>query len=45
LLMSSISSLMADSNSSRVFDGFFKLTLSPRGTGPPPLAIRASACF
>jgi len=35
---------MADS-SSRVFEGFFKLVLSPRGTGPPPLAIRASACL
>jgi hypothetical protein len=44
-LMSSISSLMADSSSSRVFAGFFKLFPSPRGTGPPPLAIRASACF
>ena len=44
-LMSSISSLMADSSSSRVFDGFFKLILSPRGTGPPSLAIRASPCL
>jgi hypothetical protein len=40
--MSSISSLIADSSSSRVFAGFFKLILSLRGTGPPPLAIRAS---
>ena len=30
LLMSSISSLMADSSSSRVFDGFFKLTFTAR---------------
>jgi hypothetical protein len=41
--MSSISRRMADSSSSRVFDGFFKLVLSPRGTGPPPLAIPAGA--
>ena len=41
-LMSSISSLMAASSSSRVFAGFFKCpSLSGAGeTGPPPLAIR-----
>jgi hypothetical protein len=40
--MSSISSLMAASSSSRVFAGFFKCpSLSGAGeTGPPPLAIR-----
>jgi hypothetical protein len=43
--MSSISILIADSSSSRVFAGFFKLVPSLRGTGPSPLAIRASAWF
>jgi hypothetical protein len=42
--MSSISSQMADSSSSRVLAGFF--TVDHRlagGTRPPPLSIRASA--
>jgi hypothetical protein len=41
--MSSISSLIAASISSRVFAGFFKLVLSSQSTGPAPLAIRTSA--
>jgi hypothetical protein len=44
-LMSSISSLMADSSSSRVFAGFFKLILSPCGMGPPPFGYPRERVF
>jgi hypothetical protein len=42
-MLSSISRRMAASSSSRVFDGFFTRLFHRARTGPPPLAIRASA--